>query len=490
MTALQVMNVSKHFSGVTALDDVTLELAPGERHAIIGPNGAGKSTLLRIISSELSPSEGTIVYDGQDITHHSPARIARLGISRTFQQSGFFPDDSVVDNTMLAALARRERGRWNPWQRLGKVAGLRKQAMETLGQVGLEDRAQVPAEELSHGEYRQLEIAMALVQQPAVLLADEPLAGLAQAEREHISELFKALSPDLTIVVVEHDVDFALVIAHNTTVLHFGTVLAQGPSERVRDDPEVERVYTGGQTLEEAKREVRAATEEGLRVEGLVAGYGHARVLHGVDLRVGKGEIVGLLGRNGMGKSTMLNALMGLLPALDGRIAVGGRDVTAMSALQRSADGITLVPQGRRIIGDLSVEEQLRLGARPGSWSLDRVYAMFPNLADRRRITATHLSGGEQQMLAIGRVLTRNPRIMLMDEPSEGLSPLMVRQVREALVRLSESGETVLLAEQNVPLALSVADRIYVIDRGQIVFEGTPGELRGDPALLRRTLSV
>ena len=258
----------------------------------------------------------------------------------------------------------------------------------------------------------------------------------------------------------------------------------------------LDRVYQSGEPFTASELPVRLRrrgsdeAEEQLRVEGLVAGYGQARVLHGIDLAVNKGEIVGLLGRNGMGKSTLLNCLMGLFPPMDGSIFVDGRDVTAEPSIQRSRAGVSLVPQGRRILADLTVEEQLQLGARPGPWTLERVYELFPPLVDRKKLIATNLSGGEQQMLALGRVLMRNPAITLMDEPSEGLSPLMVQVLRNALVHLSEAGETVLLAEQNVPLALSVADRIYVLDRGRIVFEGRPIELRDDPTLLRRTLGV
>jgi branched-chain amino acid transport system ATP-binding protein len=487
---LQLEDVSKHFAGVIALDGVDLSLEPGERHAIIGPNGAGKSTMLKVISSELGASRGTVTFDGRDITRFGPAKIAQLGISRTFQTSGFFAEDLVVDNVMLARLARRDKGRWQAWRRLDRVPGLRDHALETLALVGLEHRADDPADSLSHGEHRQLEIAMALSQEPSVLLADEPLAGLAQTERERISELLRGLDADLTMIVVEHDLEFALGIADTTTVLHLGKVLSQGSPEQVREDPEVERIYTGGRSLDEVKREVTESTVVQLRVHDLHAGYGQAAVLHGVDLEVGRGEVVGLLGRNGMGKSTTLNCLMGLVAASTGSIEVGGDDLTASSPLQRSRSGLGLVPQGRRIMTDLTVEEQLKLGARPGNWNLDRIYELFPNLADRRKLIGTYLSGGEQQMLALGRVLMRNPGLILLDEPSEGLSPLMVTVVRDALLKLSEEGETVLLAEQNVPMALSVSDRIYVIDRGAIVFEGRPFELRDDPELLRKTLGV
>jgi branched-chain amino acid transport system ATP-binding protein len=490
MALLELKDISKHFAGVTALNGVDLTLEPGERHAIIGPNGAGKSTMLKVISSEIEASRGTVTFKGEDITRLGPARIARLGISRTFQTSGYFAEDLVVDNVMLASLARADRGRWNGWRRLGDTPGLHAKALDTLGLVGLEHRAEEPADELSHGEHRQLEIAMALAQDPEVLLADEPLAGLAQAERERIALLLRELDRDLTMIIVEHDLEFALGIADTTTVLHLGRVLSQGSPEQVRDDPEVERIYTGGRTLDEVKQQVQTSGTARLRVSELEAGYGQAAVLHGVDLEVGRGEVVGLLGRNGMGKSTTLNCLMGLIAPTAGRIEVDGDDLTATSSLQRARAGIGLVPQGRRILADLTVEEQLEIGARPGNWTLERIYELFPNLADRRKLIATNLSGGEQQMLALGRVLMRNPAIILLDEPSEGLSPLMVTVVRDTLLRLSEEGETVLLAEQNVPMALSVADRIYVLDRGQIVWEGRPVELRDDQDLLRKTLGV
>src|SRR5690606_23811447 len=189
-------------------------------------------------------------------------------------------------------------------------------------------------------------------------------------------------------------------------------------------------------------------------------------------------------------KTTLLHALAGFLRPRAGRIAVEGRDVTGRTPLELARAAVALVPQGRRLFPDLTVEEQLLLGARPGRWSLERVWDLFPRLRERRSLLATRLSGGEQQMLAIARALLRNPRVLVLDEPSEGLSPLLVRTLMDVLGTLRDEGETILLAEQNAAMALSVADRAYVLERGRIVHEDDAPSMARKPVLLRRLLGV
>jgi branched-chain amino acid transport system ATP-binding protein len=236
-----------------------------------------------------------------------------------------------------------------------------------------------------------------------------------------------------------------------------------------------------------------------LEVSGLHVGYATAGVLHGVDLTVGDGQSVALLGRNGMGKTTLVRAICGLRPPTvqAGTVVYDGVDITKRSSNQISRAGIAVVPQGRRVFGSLTTLENLsvvpRRAARRGlePWSVERVFDFFPRLAERSRSMARSLSGGEQQMLAIGRALMTDPTLLIMDEPSEGLAPSVLDVIQDRLEGLRSSGLSILIAEQNVDLALDIAERVLVIDdSGTITWSGTPDELRGDSALLERHLSI
>jgi branched-chain amino acid transport system ATP-binding protein len=227
-----------------------------------------------------------------------------------------------------------------------------------------------------------------------------------------------------------------------------------------------------------------------LDVEGINTYYGESHVLHGVSLRVGPGEAVALLGRNGAGKTTLIRSIMGFTPPRDGRILLGGEPIQRWPTHRIARRGIGLVPQGRRIFAPLTVRENLLLGARTDGWTLERVLDLFPRLRERAAQTGGTLSGGEQQMLALGRALLTNGRLLLLDEPSEGLAPLIVREIGRVLVRLKAERLSILLVEQNYHLALRIADRVYVMSKGQIVWEGTPAELGANEEVKRRYLGV
>ena len=230
-----------------------------------------------------------------------------------------------------------------------------------------------------------------------------------------------------------------------------------------------------------------------LEVDGLSAGYRTGTVLAGVSLTVAEGEVLALLGRNGMGKSTLLRAVAGLRPPLvtGGSVRVAGAEVTTLATYQVARHGVSLVPQGRRVFGSLTVEENLRVVARPGDWTIERVYELFPRLVERRTQAAATLSGGEQQMLAIGRSLMTNPRLLLMDEPSEGLAPAVLDVITDRLGLLKQEGLAVLLAEQNADLALAVADRVAVLgEAGTIAWTGPPATLRDDTGMLRELVGL
>ncbi len=219
--------------------------------------------------------------------------------------------------------------------------------------------------------------------------------------------------------------------------------------------------------------------------------YGDSHVLHGVSLGVAQGEVVAILGRNGMGKTTLIRSVVGFTPPRRGRVHLQGDDVTGWAPFRRIERGMALVPQGRRVFPSLSVRENLDVArAGGGGWDLERVYGLFPRLRERAGNRANKLSGGEQQMLAIGRALMSNPTVLLMDEPTEGLAPLLVREVGRVIGELKRQGLSILLVEQNLPMAASVADRVHVLARGEIVYSGTPAALMADETVKSRHLGV
>jgi branched-chain amino acid transport system ATP-binding protein len=228
-----------------------------------------------------------------------------------------------------------------------------------------------------------------------------------------------------------------------------------------------------------------------LRLEGLRAGYGEAVVLGGISLTLNEGESLALLGRNGMGKTTLVNSIIGVTRYRGGTIRLDGRDITRLRPDQRAHAGIGWVPQERNIFKSLTVEENLTAVARPGAWTTARVYELFPRLAERRFNLGNQLSGGEQQMLAVGRALVLNPRVILLDEPLEGLAPIIVEELIAALTRIvRQEGLAAILVEQNAHKILGVTDRAVILERGAIVHQGDSAALRADRSVLETFLGV
>jgi len=492
---LRVDRLSVRFGGNLAVDQASLTAEPGRITSLIGPNGAGKTTLLNLVSGFYKPEAGTVRVGSAEITGAPSFAAARAGVARTFQTSQLFGGMTVQENLLVAL----NRGRLAGAAAVPAAEGAAL-ADALLAWVGYTGSSQRAASELPHVDRRLVEIARALATRPEVLLLDEPAAGLSTEDTERLGEVLRRIAGlGLAVLIIEHDMPLVMGISDRIYVIDAGRMIAEGSPAEVRQDPAVRRAYLGDDEAvpgEGARPPARAAgatrAPEALLVHQLTAGYGAAPVLESVSLAVREGELVALLGANGAGKSTLMRAIVGLHRPIEGSVKFAGSEITHAQAHAIARSGLTLVPEGRQVFPELSVEDNLRLGAyakQPLTDArVDELFGLFPRLAGLRTRRAGLLSGGEQQMLALARGLAANPRVLLLDEPSLGLAPAIVKELFGALAQLRAEGRTIVLVDQMARLALSLADRAYVLSSGKIVFAGTADELRNNPVLERAYL--
>ncbi|HEX8168282.1 MAG TPA: branched-chain amino acid ABC transporter ATP-binding protein/permease [Beijerinckiaceae bacterium] len=491
---LTVEGLAIGFGGVRAVEGLSFTAEAGRITSLIGPNGAGKTTALNLLSGFYRPEAGRIALDGTELMGLSSHRLARLGVARTFQTTQLFGQLSPLENVMLGARAGRLG---SPFSGLGtgrRDKGLEELSRALLAFVGA-GHADGPSAALPHGEKRLVEIARALALKPRVLLLDEPAAGLALADKERLAGIFRAVAGlGVAVILVEHDMSLVMGISDHVVVLDAGLPIAAGSPEAVRADPAVREAYLGAggpasrARLPEAPQRPRwpAADPPVLEAAGLRAGYGGVAVLRGIDLSVREGRSLAILGPNGAGKTTLMRALAGLAPpAATGDVRLAGRSVTGSPAHRRVRMGLVLIPEGRQVFPELSVRDNLRLGAfaRPGKDLDDRIAAMlhrFPRLRERLDRRAGLLSGGEQQMLAIARGLLAAPKVLMLDEPSLGLAPLVVEELYASLAALRDEGLTLAVVDQMAGQALAVADEGCLIEGGVVKRSGPADALIGD----------
>ena len=486
--ALEVENVAKRFGGIQAVNGAGLTVEAGQIHALIGPNGAGKTTLFNLISGAYAPDRGTVRLNGRPIHGLSPDAICQQGLARSFQITNLFEGLSIHENLRLSTQARHP-GRFNFWRDVDSYAQVNADTAELVRFLGLEGIEDIKGKDLSYGGQRLVDLGIALASRPQVLLLDEPLAGLAAAERERVSNLVRTVSSNIPVLIVEHDIDRVLALSHRVTVMNQGEVLVSGGPEEIRNDRRVQEIYTGKGAHALAGRPPCAVSgnEVVLSAQKLNTFYGKSHILNDATLEVRKGEIVALLGRNGAGKSTFLKSLAGLVPPKTGSIVFEGREIVGLPAYEVARLGIGYVPQNRGLFAGMTVAENLELGrlARateaPGGvvWSEERIMEMFPRLRERLHSHADYLSGGEQQMLSIARALSGNVRLLLLDEPFEGLAPAVIEELFEVLDRL-RADLPVIVVEHNLDLVLALADRVFALERGEVFHQGPAQALLTD----------
>ena len=414
--ALEARGLVKQFGALLVTDNVSFSIQPGARQALIGPNGAGKTTLINLLTGVIEPTGGLVLLEDRNVTALSSSRRVRLGLSRTFQINQLFPHLTPAESLGLAISERNGSGA-DFWRIAGGRPGIIAEIEDLLTRFGLEAEMDQPTRKLPYGKQRLLEIALALATRPRVLLLDEPAAGVPEEERQDILAALSALPSDVAILLIEHDMDLVFTFATRISVLVAGRLLTEGEPEEIAAD---ERKSACG-----LSRRGRGMTEL-LRVESLSSGYGEARVIQGLSFVLEDGRSLALLGRNGVGKTTLVDTLIGVTTRFGGRILLAGEDIASLAPHVRARRGVGWTPQERNIFRSLTVEENLTAVALPGAWTPKRVYGLFPRLEERRSNMGRQLSGGEQQMLAIGRALVLNPRLLLLDEPTEGLAPIIV----------------------------------------------------------------
>jgi branched-chain amino acid transport system ATP-binding protein len=542
---LAVEGLSKRWGGVAALIDVGFEVRAGERVALIGANGAGKSTCFALLGGQARGDAGRVRLDGRDITAWSAAQRARHGLARTFQIAQTFASFDVAGNVRVAAAAAPQA----PDDRRAIDARI----ATLLHEVGLTEVSTVAATALAWGDHKRLELAIALAARPRVLLLDEPTAGTGDAERHALMALASRLARerDLALLFTEHDMEIVFAHADRIVVFDRGRVIADGTPAAVRDDARVRAAYLGDAATgtrpddraasaharseaavhstaaeaasprapasrrDPAAADARVAGTRGpvdanppgiahappvLTLRHVSAGWGAraglGTALDGLAVEVAAGEALALLGRNGAGKSTTLKAVVGVVPWRTGDVVLDGRALPLGDAPAVARAGIGWVPEGRRLFGDLTVAQHLAIVARAApdparTFTTDAAYALFPTLAALRDRPAHAMSGGERQMLAIARALVTSPRVLLLDEPAEGLAPRVVDALVDALDTLRRArGLALLLAEPNPRIARRVATQVVVLDRGRAIARGAAGAMLDDPSGWQRALIV
>ena len=486
--------LAKSFGGIKAVAGTDIVVEDRTLHALIGPNGAGKTTAFNLLSGLYTPDAGFITLANKPVAGLKPEAFTCAGVGRSFQITNLFGGLTVVENIRLAVQARSSK-RFAWWASAEGLTDVNAETETFMRYLGLNGMERAEAASLSYGGQRLLDMGLALGTAPHVLLLDEPLAGLAAAERTRVAALVKSISKQIPVLLVEHDIDRVFQIADVVTVMNDGKVLVHGSVETARNDARVREVYIGSGTAHVTAEIPASAAGSAtlLAVDKVDTFYGKSHILNAVSLDVAEHEIVALLGRNGAGKSTLLKTLTGIAPPETGSIKLAGDEIAQATSAEIARRGIGYVPQGRGLFAGMTVADNLALGrlkrmtGRGVHWDDERIVWVFPRLAQRWYTPADYLSGGEQQMVAVARALAGDVRLLLLDEPFEGLSPAITEELFEAFNRLRYEIAMVIV-DHHLDLALALSDRTVILERGAVTWTGASKLLRDDLELRRQKL--
>ena len=479
---LEVSDLTKRYGGLVAVKNLSFSIRPGEILGLIGPNGSGKSTVMKAIMGVEQPSAGSVKLDGIEIGGLPAHKVARLGVGLVFQHSRPLNRQTVLENIKVALLPDKLTKIFAG----ADVDGRARAIAERVGLAGVIDR-RPPT--LAFADLRRLELAKTIARHPKLVLVDEPFAGLTVSEVAAFSELIHEFRAEgRAVLLVDHNVRGVSALVDRVLAMYLGECIAGGAACDVMRDDTVRRVYLGGALTSAARPQASfTGRRRALQIENVSVVYGKALALQDVSLHVHEGEFVSLVGLNGAGKTTLFNAISGLVP-YSGAINWAGEPLRASSAAAIARGGVVQCPETRELFSEMTVRENLDLGGN-GLDDSDReerlqwLFDMFPILRSRQSQVARTLSGGEQQMLAIARALMMKPKLLILDEPTLGLAPVILETLSKALERLRTTTTiSVLLGEQNVTFALPHADRVYVLDHAKVVWEGLPSRFQEEAA--------
>lgn len=482
-------HVTKQFGALTAVDNISFSLEKGQVLGVMGPNGAGKSTLMNLIMGVYPLTNGDILFKDVKISGQPTSTISSLGIGRTYQIPQPFSTLTVLENLLIGDLY----GGNHRSVKAGKARG-----MEILDRVNLIQHAHTKSGQLGLLDLKRLELAKALSLNPELLLLDEIAGGLIDREVEELQGLIDDLKQSgLTLIIIEHVLNVMFAHSDKILALNFGQKLAEATPDEIVKNEEVIEVYLGKEEQETRPSVAKISSQSKSQIEetplleisSLNAGYGDFQALFDVSLDIYEGEIVGLIGLNGAGKTTLIRAIAKQIPWISGEVSYSDTSLAKLKSHQVTGLGIAQCIEGRQIFPRMTVKENLEIGAYPSrarqkrEETMQRVFELFPKLQERQDQLGGTLSGGEQQMLAIGRALMSLPALIIFDEVSLGLAPLIIEDLYRAIREINESGTTVFLVEQNVHRSLSIADRAYILERGRITLSGTAVELSENSAV-------
>jgi ABC-type branched-subunit amino acid transport system ATPase component len=474
-TIIKAERLTMRFGGVTAVDDLSFEVRQGEAFAIVGPNGAGKSTLLSIISGQQSPTEGLLEISEVEASGLQAHKMARYGVALAFQIPKPFRALTVSENISVATQNEKSSK---------KRSELLERSLEICGLQEKRDRV---ADSLGLLDLKRLELARAIATNPEIILLDEVAAGLNGSDLEKLITLLNELRSHVsTMVLVEHVQEVIHKVAERVMVLDWGRKIAEGTPAEIAKNQIVIDSYLGHESSfhrPALSNSNTASTKSLLKVENLTAGYGAVTAVNGVSFDIKPSEIIAVIGSNGAGKSTLAQSLMGSVPLSAGQIGFNDAEVTNWASHKRLSAGIAISPEGRKLFPKLSVEQNIKIGLGRGKFDANQLnvaYDLFPKLKILKNQEAGALSGGEQQMVAIGRAIVSNPKLLILDEVSLGLAPIIVDRLYESILLIQSWGTSILLIEQNIHRTISVAHRVLVLQHGKVFYWGEPSGLSED----------